>query len=50
MGVIKSFMSKPFQPTTKGSHAYSYDKFMKSKVKFIKPVLNYKNVKLYFYC
>ena len=40
-------MSKPFQPATKGSHAHGYGKFMKSKIKFIKAVLNYKNVKLF---
>ena len=37
-------MSKPFQPATKGSHAHGYDKFMKSKIKFIKAVLNYKSL------
>ena len=45
--IIKSFMSKPFQPAIKGSHAHGHGKFMKSKIKFIKAVLNYKNVKLF---
>ena len=40
-------MSKPFQPATKRSHAHGYGKFMKSKIKFIKAVLNYKIVKLF---